>query len=436
MASLALAFWAGSVQGQGHAHGQANVPTPAMEAPVAPDAHAEHGGHAGHGSTAAGDPYRALSAGSCQEPTLACARAATPYFDREGALWLAWSGGGAVSVARSSDLGATFGPRTEIARHPGTLDTGPDARPQIIGDNRGNLLVAYGFFRDKQWNAQVNVATSHDNGQTFSPARSVSEDQSSQRFPSLSVNADGRIFLAWIDKRLVAAASRAGRQKAGGSIATAWSTDGGDTLHGERIAYDDSCECCRIAVALDGAGIPVLVFRAIFPGSVRDHVVLESESTDGPGIMHRVANDDWKTDACPHHGPALAISGPGTYHVAWFTQGQARQGTFYARSGDRGAHFTPPRPVGNPKAQPGRAALLARGEHVWLAWKEFDGRRASVMIQDSTDDGLTWTAPRQVAEVTGYSDHPLLVAQAGKVYLSWLTTANGYRLIEVGKAPS
>ena len=41
----------------------------------------------------------------------------------------------------------------------------------------------------------------------------------------------------------------------------------------------------------------------------------------------------------------------------------------------------------------------------------------------------------KVAEVTGYSDHPLLVAQAGKVYLSWLTTANGYRLIEVGRTP-
>ena len=436
MACVALALWAGAVQGQGHMHGQADVPVAAMEAPAAPDAHAEHGGHAGHGSAGTGDPYRALSAGACQEPTLACARAATPYFDREGALWLAWSGGGAISVARSTDLGVTFGARTEIARHPGTLDTGPDARPQIIGDGRGNLVVAYGFFRDKQWNAQVNVATSHDNGQTFSPVRPVSDDPSSQRFPSLAVNADGRIFLAWIDKRLVAAASRSGQQKAGGSIATAWSTDGGDTFRGERIAYDDSCECCRIAIALDAAGKPVLVFRAIFPGSVRDHAVLEFAAPDGPVTMHRVANDDWKPDACPHHGPALAISGAGTLHVAWFTQGQARQGTFYARSEDRGAHFTSPRPVGNPKAQPGRATLLARGNHVWLAWKEFDGRQASVMIQDSTDDGRTWSAPRQVAEVTGYSDHPLLVAQAGRVYLSWLTTANGYRLIEVGKAPS
>ncbi|MEI6115497.1 MAG: sialidase family protein, partial [Burkholderiales bacterium] len=395
-------------------------------------------GHGEHvpGPAAPGDsPYRSLSAGSCQEPTLACARSATPYFDPDGALWLAWAAGGAISVARSTDMGVTFGARTQIATHPGTLDTGPDARPQIVVDGKGNLVIAYGFFRDKQWNAQVNISTSHDHGKTFSPPVPVSADLASQRFPSLSVDSSDRIFLTWIDKRLVAAATRSGQKKAGGSIATAWSTDGASTFTSERIAYDDSCECCRIAVALDGGGMPVMVFRAIFPGSVRDHAVLDFAGPSTPALAHRVAIDNWKTDACPHHGPALAVSGAGTYHVAWFTQGQARQGTFYARSQDRGLHFTSPRPVGNPTAQPGRAALLARGAHVWLAWKEFDGKRASILLQESTDDGLTWSAPGKVAEVTGYSDHPLLVAQAGKVYLSWLTTANGYRLIEVGRTP-
>ena len=91
--------------------------------------------------------------------------------------------------------------------------------------------------------------------------------------------------------------------------------------------------------------------------------------------------------------------------------------------------------MGNPNAQPGRAALLAHGLRVWLAWKEFDGRRASVMLQESGDDGVTWSAPRKVADVSGYSDHPLLVAHAGKVYLSWLTTTDGYRLIKVGEMP-
>ena len=432
---VALALWLNPAHGQSAAPGPGATPSTAAGVPSAAHGHAGHGEHAA-GSAAPGDsPYRSLSAGSCQEPTLACARSATPFFDADGALWLAWAAGGAISVARSTDLGATFGARAQVAMHPGTLDTGPDARPQIVVDGKGGIVVAYGFFRDKQWNAQVNISTSHDHGQTFSPPAPVSADSASQRFPSLLLDSSDRIFVTWIDKRLVAAATRSGQKKAGGSIATAWSDDGGKSFVSERIAYEDSCECCRIAVALDGGGLPVMVFRAIYPGSVRDHAVLDFAGAGAPVRAHRVALDDWKTDACPHHGPALAVSGSGTYHVAWFTQGQVRQGTFYARSQDRGAHFTPPRPVGNPAAQPGRAALLARGTHVWLAWKEFDGKHASILLQESTDDGVTWSAPGKVAEVSGYSDHPLLVAQGGRVYLSWLTTANGYRLIEVGKTP-
>lgn len=441
---VALGLWIHPAFGQGGAlssgkpSGQAANPSAAVSGQPASHEHAGHGDHGGRtsGSVAAGDsPYRVLSAGSCQEPTLACARSATPYFDVDGALWLVWAAGGEVSVARSTDLGVTFGARKRIASHPGTLDTGPDARPQIVVDSKGNIVIVYGFFRDRQWNAQVNVATSHDRGQSFSQPVSVSPDSASQRFPALSVDTSDRIFLTWIDKRLVAAATRSGQKKAGGSIATAWSTDAGVSFTGERLVYEDSCECCRIAVALDGGGFPVMVFRAIFPGSVRDHAVLAFDGSDATARVHRIAIDDWKTDACPHHGAALAISAAGTYHVAWFTQGQARQGTFYARSQDRGVQFTPPRPVGNPAMQPGRAALLARGSHVWLAWKEFDGRRASVTLQHSADDGLTWSAPGKIAEVAGYSDHPLLLAQGGRVYLSWLTAASGYRLIEVGKTP-
>ena len=55
-----------------------------------------------------------------------------------------------------------------------------------------------------------------------------------------------------------------------------------------------------------------------------------------PGEVRRVSNDDWQISACPHHGPSLSISPAGTYHVAWYTNGKARKGLFYARSDDEG----------------------------------------------------------------------------------------------------
>jgi hypothetical protein len=50
--------------------------------------------------------------------------------------------------------------------------------------------------------------------------------------------------------------------------------------------------------------------------SVRDHAVMTFEAPDKPGPVYRVSDDDWAIDACPHHGPSLAVTRDGTYHAA------------------------------------------------------------------------------------------------------------------------
>jgi thiol-disulfide isomerase/thioredoxin len=366
---------------------------------------------------------------ACKDTTLQCARAATPLFTQDGSLSLVWAGGGAISIARSTDLGASFEPRTEIAKHGVFLDTGPDARPQLVSDKQNNLIIAYGFFRDKNWNAQVNVSRSMDGGKNFSTPAPISADPTSQRFPSLLTDPQGQIFASWIDKRLVAQANKSGKKQLGGSIAYAWSTDGAKTFSQESIAQNSSCECCRIASALTPDGLPVILYRAIFEGSVRDHATQTFTAPTQPGPTRRVAVDAWATDSCPHHGPALAVSAAGVQHVAWFTQGSARTGSFYARSTDQGKTYSNPLTIGNPEAMPGRPYLLSTSSALWLTWKEFDGKRTAVFAQYSTDDGVQWSSPKMIAETVGYSDHPLLIQREGIAYLSWLTAAQGYRLL-------
>ena len=365
----------------------------------------------------------------CKEPTLNCARSATPYFAPDGSLWVVWAANGVVAVARSADMGKKFESTIEIAKHGSFLDTGPDARPQLVGNQAGDMTIAYAFFKDKQWNAQVNVSTSIDQGRSFSTPVALTTDPASQRFASLAVDPQGKLFAAWIDKRLVAQAKNAGKKALGGSIAFAWSGDMGKSFSSPTIAQTDSCECCRIGVSLTPQGQPVLIYRAIFNGNVRDHAtqLILNETQTAPA--ERVARDNWETDSCPHHGPSMAVSAPGTYHAAWFTEGAARNGSFYARSTDAGHHYSAPQTIGNPKAQPGRPYLLALNETIWMVWKEFDGKRAAIYLQRSTDDGVSWSRPRQIAETVGYSDHPLLVEKKSLVYLSWLTAAQGYRLI-------
>jgi hypothetical protein len=177
---------------------------------------------------------------------------------------------------------------------------------------------------------------------------------------------------------------------------------------------------------------PVIVYRAIFPGGIRDQAT-QVISTKGAGPIHRVADDEWKTDACPHHGPSIAVSGSGKFHVAWYTQGSKRSGVFYANSSNQGVTYSKPSRIGSEGANVARPYLLALGQQVWLVWKEFDGTQTLVYMKQSTDDGRTWSMPQMISKTNGYSDHPLLINQNDAVFLSWLTRNDGYQLIKVGQ---
>ena len=369
---------------------------------------------------------------ACEGGSLDCANAATPFLRADGKLLLAWTSGGKVSVAQSVDMGKTFSLPTVVAEHGKSLDAGGDARPQIVSDAKGNVFLAYAFFKDSKWNAQINTARSTDSGTTFSAPEPLVVNGSSERFPSVLMRPDGNIFITWIDKRLVAVSNKGGQKKLGGSIAYSNSLDSGRTFQTERIANEDSCECCRIGVSLNQKNQPVIIYRAIFPGGVRDHAS-QIISSNGPDKIRRIANDGWKTDACPHHGPAIAVSSQGTIHAAWFTQGANRAGVFYANSHNEGASYSEPMRLGKVDASTSRPYLLALGKNVWLVWKEFDGHDTVVVMKQSGDDGKTWSKEAILSKTADYSDHPLLISQGNQVFLSWLTKADGYQLTKIGQ---
>ena len=372
------------------------------------------------------------SVSTCQGSGLDCANAATPFFTADGKLLLAWTASGVVSVAQSMDGGKSFSPAVKIAEHGKALDTGSDARPQIVADSKGNVFLAYAFFKDSNWNAQINTARSVDGGNTFSTPESLVRDSSSQRFPSLLIKPDDSLFVSWIDKRLVAYAKQRGVSRLGGSIAYSSSVDSGKTFQTEKIANESACECCRIGASLDEKNQVAIVYRAIFPGGIRDQAS-QVIGSKGAEPIRRVADDDWKTDACPHHGPSIAVSGSGKFHVTWFTQGAKRAGVFYANSNNQGVSYSTPLKIGAEGANISRPYLFASANQVWLVWKEFDGKASSIYLKQSYDDGVTWSEVKLLTKTVGYSDHPLLVDQGQTIFLSWLTRADGYQLIKVGQ---
>jgi hypothetical protein len=152
------------------------------------------------------------------------------------------------------------------------------------------------------------------------------------------------------------------------------------------------------------------------------------------GPVYRVSIDDWKTDVCPHAGPSLVLAPGGSYQVAWYINGTARSGLFYASSSDGGRSFSAPIPVGAADHSPSGPCLIAAGNQLWLAWKEFDGNKTTVPVMSSSNGGRTWSEPKIVAETADESDHPVLVSNGAQAFLSWQTRAENYRFIAVDDA--
>ena len=375
-----------------------------------------------------GDTKHAPAAAACNTTALACASIATGTFDPDGKLWVTWNAGGRISVASSTDLGKTFSDPVTLPKTELPLDEGPDARPKIAVGQGGRVIVTYAS-RDEKYNGHAFIARSSDGGKTFSAPQPITSNSPSQRFETAALDPDGRAFVAWIDKRNAASAKKSGKPYAGAALAFAWDDKPGGTLQPATIAKDNTCECCRIALAFAGSGRPAILFRNIFDGGIRDHAVITFEDDKTPGSVYRLSDDDAKIDACPHHGPSLAIGRDGVYHATWFAIGRKLKGLYYARSEDGGKTFSMPMRLGSPNTQTSRPYVLAAHGLVYLAYKSFDGSMTTVDLMTSRDQGKTWSAPRSIAMTHDASDHPLLIASPAGAYLSWQTLQEGYRVV-------
>jgi hypothetical protein len=236
--------------------------------------------------------------------------------------------------------------------------------------------------------------------------------------------------VAWVDKRDLIAAKKAKQSYDGAAIYYAVSDDQGESFSAEHKVADSSCECCRIAMLADEQGDAVMMWRHLFDGGVRDHAIAKVSANDTTPKVHRASFGDWKIDACPHHGPAIARGGDWGYHMAWFDGGD-KAGLFYARMDGDAWVSSPAKRFGDANSQAGHPALISDGEQVWLAWKEMTDTLSLVKLARSNDGGRSWDTPVVISQTKGKSDYPQLLLKDGQAYLAWNTKLDGLAWLKI-----
>jgi hypothetical protein len=339
--------------------------------------------------------------------------------DAKGILWAAHKEGAHVVVSRSDNLGRSWSKPVRVTVEAEGTDSGADARPKVATGKDGDVYVTWTRPLGKPFTGEIRFSRSVDGGQSFSAPITVHADrqQIGHRFDAIAVNRSGQIFIAWIDKRDVSAAGAAkARDYRGAAVYFAVSDDRGASFRGDYKLADHVCECCRLALLPQEDGSVLALWRHVFEPNIRDHALAAMYADGRAGALRRATIDDWRVDACPHHGPSLAQDAQDRLHAVWFSQAPGHAGVFYGRLRADGVDAE--RRVGGEAAE--HADLAVAGKRVAVAWKEFDGERSQLRAMVSEDGGDTWQEHR-LAATSGASDQPRVLVWQDRFYVFWNT---------------
>ena len=333
--------------------------------------------------------------------------------DREGPFvaWMAQEGhDNAVYAARPG------GERVRV--NPPTLsgDSLHQAPGVALGPG-GEIYVTWASRRPKPdgglFASDLQLSRSVDGGKTFEPPLRVSDDTpTSHSFEGLAVAPDGTVLVAWIETR----SSERPRTY------LARIADGGRRVEQTRsLDTEETCVCCRVALAAAKPDVVTVFWRKVFPGDVRDMVL--ARSRDGGRTFAppaRVHADNWRISACPHRGGSVAVDERGRVHALWYTEGTRNQpDVLYASAADGQRFGAPQRVHISTTSIPdhARIAVNAAG-HAVIVWEDSTAVRRRVLARETTANGGLGAVRVLSQAVKAYAPD-VTVAPDGGAVVAW-----------------
>ena len=323
-----------------------------------------------------------------------------------------------VLFARSEQPGGPLGRPVSVNRPIEHVYYRQESPALAVGGNE--IFVAWSqthprITPDKPFSGELRLSKSMDGGRSFMPSVLLNDDDQviQHTFDSIQIAPNGTLHMAWID-------GREGRKEPGTFVTR--STDHGRTIAQNVKVDDDTCVCCRTAVATSADGIVYVAWRKIFEGNIRETVV--SRSTDDGRTFSSsvvVGNDRWVYPACPHRPASLGVDRQGRLYVVWYTEGADEMPAIYlAYSDDQGKTFSTKKQLNRSKGTfPDHPQMAVDpAGRIAVIWEEQSPVRREVVVSYSLDRGRSFNAPIKLNEKNGQTP-TVSVNQHGTVVMGW-----------------
>jgi len=387
-------------------------------------------------------PVRVSADGTdAAEPSLASAS--------DGTIYIAWvehreNKEADVLLAHLDADGQMKAAPTRVNPNAGEATAWRGDAPTVAVSSDGAIHVGWTARIASQKHAnQLYLSTSRDRGRTFEPPVKVNDDGKAVEhgMHSLTVGADNRVYVVWLDERNVVkpppAEGGSGQKKmehmeANREVFITVSADAGRSFSTNQRIGVEACPCCKTAVATGADGRVFASWRQVLPGEFR-HIALAASEDGGKTFSSPVivSDDRWMIAACPVSGPALSAGDDGVLRVAWYTEGEkSAPGLYWAESRDSGKTFSESRPLAKGEAR-GNPLLLANGKRGTTAiWESNDTGSSRVMSSSLTPD-----AP-PINTLTGSGELPSAAFSGDQLFVGYISKVNDRRSIWIVRAKS
>jgi len=350
---------------------------------------------------------------------------------KRAVAWVSAPGGGTDGRLYVSTGGAP----SELRDSLGPIEPHGEAPPKMAYGPDGTLYALYAVGKVVPGRrfpmSSLRLARSADDGRTWTMPVTIASDSAfgTRNFHALHVGGDGSLYVAWLE-------SNQGKSK---TFLTR-STDAGATWTPPVLAdTNQSCPCCRTAIATARDGTLYLAWRTVFPGNVREVVVARSDdhgATWAPPV--RVHADNWVFDGCPHAGPSMQVDSAGTVHIAWWTGKEGSAGVFYTRSSDRGATFAEPIALGTAEFSAPAHVQLALGSDrtIVAVWDDGTVKTPKVVMRVSHDNGAAFGPATLVSAEGRAATFPVLALAGKELTIAWSEQSQSEHNHEMAMAPN
>ena len=263
----------------------------------------------------------------------------------------------------------------------------------------------------------VRIAQSTDGGTTWGTPVVPHADRSATEKGFVTLWREGTGFGAvWLDGRK---ADKAGKAPIQEMMVMTANIGAATTAAPSEIRLDErACDCCQTTAAMTADG-PIVAYRDRSQNEIRDIYVVRRVrgAWTAPAAVHA---DGWEINACPVNGPFVAAEGRRVV-IAWYTAAKDVPRVKVAFSSDAGATFGAPTTVDEGSPAGRVATVLLTDGSALVSWIErTGGDTASVRVRRVSAQGKAGPAVTvSASSAARASGFPRMALSGDRVYFAW-----------------